>query len=54
MLKRNSTTADIQDSDDEIVVGAKGGYAILNRKTGGIEYLKKVWTAEEGAEKEKR
>ena len=54
ILRPNSTTADIQGSDDEIVVGAKGGYAILNRKTGGIDYLKKLWTADEGAEKEKR
>jgi len=35
-------TADIEGAeDDEIIVGAKYGYATVNRKTGAMKYLKK-------------
>ena len=51
-MVRVSVTADIQGSDDdEIVVGAKYGYATVNRKTGALKYLKKLW---DDPEKEKR
>ena len=47
-------TADIQGSDDELIVGAKYGYALMERKTGRLKYVKKVWNPQEAAEKEKR
>ncbi|MCJ1243912.1 hypothetical protein MMC30_001109 [Trapelia coarctata] len=47
-----SITADIEGSEnEEIIVGAKYGYATLNRQTGELKYLKKVWG---DPEKEKR
>lgn len=46
-----SVTANIEGSEEDLIVGAKLGYAILNRNTGHLEYLKKVWDeAEPGKE----
>lgn len=42
-LKNYSTTADIEGTDDEIIVGAKYGYALLDMKTGKHEYIKRLW-----------
>ncbi|CAF9929859.1 hypothetical protein IMSHALPRED_008015 [Imshaugia aleurites] len=49
-----STTADIEGSDGEIIVGAKRGYAIMNRKTKKLEYIKKVWEERDGPGKDER
>ena len=54
-IAHSSFTADIDDSEDgQIIVGAKYGYATLNRQTGKLKYLKKIWADAEGSEKEKR
>lgn len=50
----HSTTADIEGNEDEIVVGAKHGYAIMNRKTKKLEYITKVWEKSDGEGKDKR
>ena len=50
----DSTTADIEGSDDEIIVGAKHGYAIMNRNTKKLEYIKKVWEDQDGPGKDQR
>jgi len=45
-----SITADIQGpEDEEILVGAKYGYAKVNRKTGELRYVKKLWEDPEKA-----
>ncbi|KAL9599093.1 MAG: hypothetical protein Q9219_004051 [cf. Caloplaca sp. 3 TL-2023] len=49
-----STTAHIQGTDDELIVGAKLGYAIFNRGTKKVEYIKKVWNEHDGAGEEER
>lgn len=49
-----STTADIEGNDEEIIVGAKHGYALMNRKTKQLEYIKKVWESKDGPGKEER
>ena len=36
-------TADIEGTDDEYIVGAKAGFAILNKKTGDLKYIRKFW-----------
>lgn len=47
-----SITADIAGSEqEEIIVGAKYGYATMKRQTGELKYLKKLW---EDPEKGKR
>ena len=48
------TTADIEGTDDEIIVGAKHGYALLNRTTGKHEYLNRLWDETDGPGKEER
>lgn len=53
-LTRDSTTADIEGSDDEIIVGAKYGYAIMNRNTKKLEYIMKVWEDRDGVGKDER
>lgn len=46
--------ADAVDSyKDRIIVGAKHGYALVNRHTGELSYIRKVWD-EEGPQKAKR
>jgi hypothetical protein len=40
--------------NEEIVVGAKYGYATLDIKTGKLEYIKKVWPKSDGPEKLQR
>jgi hypothetical protein len=35
-------------------VGAKYGYALMNRKTKKLEYIKKVWEAKDGEGKGER
>ncbi|MCJ1351529.1 MAG: hypothetical protein MMC33_001513 [Icmadophila ericetorum] len=48
-------TTDIDDSEGgKILVGAKYGYATLDRLTGRLEYVKKIWSEEDGPEKGKR
>lgn len=49
-----SITADIEDSEHDLIVGAKYGYAILNRHTGRIDCLKKVWDEMDGPGKGER
>ncbi len=49
-----SITADIEGLQDDIIVGAKHGFAVLNRKTGKHVYIKKLWDAEDGPGKEER
>ena len=49
-----STTAEIDGVDDQIIVGAKCGYALMQRSTGKLEYIKKVWDERDGAGKEQR
>lgn len=50
----NSTSAEIEDTDEEIIVGARSGFAILNRKTLKLDYICKVWGAQDGPGKEDR
>lgn len=40
--------------NNEIVVGAKQGYAIMNWETKKLEYIKKVWEERDGPGKEER
>ncbi|KAL9042568.1 MAG: hypothetical protein Q9214_003735, partial [Letrouitia sp. 1 TL-2023] len=47
-----STTANIGGSEEDIVVGAKKGYAVLNQSTGKLRYIKKVWDERDGPGKE--
>ena len=49
-----STTADIEGNDEEIVVGAKYGYAVMDRKTKELHYIKKVWGLRDGLGKAER
>ncbi|KAL8811142.1 MAG: hypothetical protein Q9200_002025 [Gallowayella weberi] len=49
-----STTADIEGTEDELIVGAKLGYAIFKRSSGELEYVAKVWNESDGAGKEAR
>ncbi|MCJ1464336.1 hypothetical protein MMC07_002949, partial [Pseudocyphellaria aurata] len=49
-----SITADIEGSEKDIIVGAKHGYALLNRNTGQIMTLKKIWDERDGPGKEER
>ncbi|KAI9733076.1 MAG: hypothetical protein M1834_003622 [Cirrosporium novae-zelandiae] len=39
----NRTTADIDGDKDNIIVGAKYGFALLDKKTGKLEYVAKLW-----------
>ncbi|KAF8422494.1 SMP-30/Gluconolaconase/LRE-like region-domain-containing protein [Tirmania nivea] len=39
-----SVTVDIEGTDDEYIVGAKRGFAIINKKTGDFKYIKKFWS----------
>ncbi|KZF26206.1 hypothetical protein L228DRAFT_235308 [Xylona heveae TC161] len=50
------TTADIEGSNDEFIAGAKHGFGIYNRKSGGFRYIKRVWDERDGdvASKEER
>ena len=50
----HSVTADIEGSSDEIIIGAKYGFATLNRKTGKFENLQKLWDERDGPGKEER
>lgn len=53
-LIRRSTTAEIEGTEDEFIVGAKYGYAFLTRSNGKLEYIKHVWNEHEGPGKAKR
>lgn len=53
-LMYDSTTAHIEGTDDELIVGAKLGYAIFDRSTRRLKYIKKVWDGRDGAGKEER
>ena len=53
-LTDHSTTAEIEGTDDKIIVGAKYGYALWTRETGKLEYIKKVWDERDGPDKHKR
>lgn len=48
-----STTADIDGVDDEIIVGAKHGFALMQRSTGRLEYIKNVWDERDGPGKDR-
>ena len=50
----SSTTADIEGTADELIVGAKYGYALLARDTGEFEYIKRVWDERDGPDKPAR
>ena len=52
--RSSSITADVEGSDNEIIVGAKEGYAIMNRETKKLEYIKKVWEERDGPGKKDR
>lgn len=45
-----SITADIEGIEDEYIVGAKHGYAIFNKKTSELRYIKKVWNGDAALE----
>lgn len=51
-------TANIADAGDkykdQIIVAAKYGYALVNRHTGEMSYLRKVWDDQEGPQKAER
>ena len=47
LTARHSVTADIEGTDDEYIVGAKAGYAIVNKQTGELRYIKKYWDDQE-------
>lgn len=49
-----SVTADIDRSQDEIIVGAKLGYAVLHRKTAKLTYVKKLWDDKDGLHRAER
>jgi sugar lactone lactonase YvrE len=39
-----ATTANIEGNDDEFVFGGKLGYGIMNKDTGNVRWIKKMWT----------
>jgi len=47
-------TADIEGREDEIIVGAKLGYAIYNKKTDELRYIKTVWGGDKALEEKFR
>ena len=47
-------TADIEGSDDLLAVGAKRGFATVNRNTGELKYISKVWNEQDGEGREER
>ncbi|KAL9129594.1 MAG: hypothetical protein Q9217_001982 [Psora testacea] len=49
-----STSADIERTSDEIIVGAKYGFAIMNHNTKALKYIKKVWEERDGPGKNER
>ena len=49
-----STTADIEGDDGEIIVGAKEGFALMDRETKKLRYVKRIWGEGDGEEKVKR
>ena len=49
-----STTADIDGNDQELIVGAKFGYAILNREDKKLKYLKELWDERDDPHKRHR
>ena len=53
MMMSNSVTADIHGDDENIIVAAKYGYAIMNKKNGKLKYVKKTWV-DEGEVKSER
>ena len=42
-MLEHRVTAAVQDSSDEFIVAAKFGFAIFDRKTGKIKYLKRTY-----------
>ena len=53
LMMSNSVTADIHGDDENIIVAAKYGYAIMNKKNGKLKYVKKTWI-DEGEVKSER
>lgn len=53
-----SVTANIANGGDDhkdlIVVAAKHGYALADRNTGQLSYIRKVWDEQEDPEKTRR
>ncbi|KAL9582660.1 MAG: hypothetical protein Q9212_003163 [Teloschistes hypoglaucus] len=49
-----STTARVEGKDEDLIVGAKLGYAYYKPESNKLEYIKKVWNASDGAGKEER
>ncbi|KAL6716438.1 rRNA-processing protein cgr1 [Lecanora helva] len=49
-----STTADIEGDGDKIIVGAKNGFAFMDRKTKKLDYINKVWGEKDGLGKDER
>lgn len=39
----HSVTADIESHPDKMIVGAKYGYAIVDKTTGSFSYIQKSW-----------
>ena len=50
----HSTTAEIEGTEDKIIVGAKYGYALWTRANGKLEYIKRIWDDCDGSDKENR
>ena len=50
----SSSTAEIEGTEDKVIVGAKYGYALLTRSNGELEYIKKVWDERDGPGKAER
>ncbi|BDD64003.1 hypothetical protein MAP00_008853 [Monascus purpureus] len=42
-----SSNANANTYSDQMIVGAKHGFALLDRRTGALSYLRKVWDGEE-------
>ena len=53
-MQYNSVTANLDSSEEQLVVGAKYGYATLDLGSGKTTYIKKVWTEADGPGKEER
>ncbi|KAL7266900.1 rRNA-processing protein cgr1 [Rhizina undulata] len=43
MNKKGNTDKDIEGNDEEFIVAAKRGYALFNKKTGKLRYVKKIY-----------
>jgi len=49
-----SITADVEGDRERFIVGARDGFAFMDRGTKKLEYVNRVWTGEDGAGKSER